>query len=118
MIPFAHLGNVRSSHQMFLRRIRPRLWWLLVIPLCFYLTRKAYVYAPPGYNLSSSVGYTDIQNAEQIVKNEKRAKIESYLICGCDVEYNTYQVMNFIAISTLVIGCFSLGKEILLGSTK
>jgi hypothetical protein len=103
---------------MLLKIIRPRLWWLLIIPLCFYLTRKAYVYTPPRYNEPSTADYTDIQNAERIVRDIKRAKIESYGVCGQDMDFNTYQVVNFVAISALVIGCFSLGKEILFGSGK
>jgi hypothetical protein len=89
---------------MLLRILYPRLWWVLVIPLSFYLTRMATVRTRAG-------GLREIP-LEQYQPNTRRYEIVEYRIWGYYFNPNKYQVWHFIANACLVIGCVAVGKDL------
>lgn len=85
-----------------LRRIfKPRLWWTLLFPFFFYLTREVD---------TRQEGSISIQEYES---KKSHYELEGFNVFGASVAPNTYQVLNFIAITCVVMGCYSIGKSII-----
>ena len=91
---------------MFRKIFRPRLWWLLVLPLAFYLTRYVTVQMPSG-------NYREMSLDEYGSRREE-LPIEEYRIFGVFFPPNAYNVWQFAANACLIIGCLSVGKELFL----
>ena len=104
---------------MIRKTLRPRLWWVLLLPFAFYFTRTAYVERPSiivGDTISTAGSY-DVATAESASKKYDNAVLKSYWVLGQSMDINTYQVIHFIANACLVIGCLSVGKELFLNNT-
>ena len=91
---------------------RPRLSWLLVLPLCFYLSHKVDVH-DKGNN-----GSLQTVSLEQYEADRLRYEFVEYRAFGNYYDPNPYHVWQFVANACLVIGCLSAGKELLLPSAK
>ena len=92
--------------------LRPRLWWLLVLPLIFHLTRKAYL------SLGSIGVLLDVHYAKQIAQRKPGTVILYYAWLGIHLEPPVYDVVSFVMNACLVIGCLSLLKELFLEKPK
>ena len=91
---------------------RPRLAWVLVLPLCFYLSHKV--------DVRDKVKDDSLQtiSLEQYEAEKPRYEFVEYRAFGNYYDPNPYHVWQFVANACLVIGCLSAGKELLLPSTK
>ena len=89
---------------------RPRLWWLLVLTLAFYLTRGVSVHDGKIYSVTKTVSL----EAYEAEKNKNRYDFIEYAAFGKFYDPNPYHVWQFIANACLVIGCLSVGKELFL----
>lgn len=87
------------------KTFRPRLWWVLVLPLFFYLSRQAIVNRSRHFDI---VEYDDLKHNDSF-----EGHLTGYSAMGTDMDTDTYQVLSFIANACLVIGCFSVGKILL-----
>lgn len=93
----------------------PHLWWLLVVPLAFYLTRMGHItHVIPDL---FAEGFYPLSTAEAIAKKGTYSYIDQYEVMGMYFNPNKYQVWQFFANACLVIGCLSVGKELFLRKT-
>ena len=86
----------------------PRLWWLLVLPLAFYLTRGVSVRDRGQYSIVKTIS-NEVYDAEK-----PRYEFIEYAAFSEYYDPNPYHVWQFIANACLVIGCLSVGKELFL----
>jgi len=97
-----------------LRKIlQPRLWLLLILPLAFYLTRSV-----RAIDSSKRFAGAQVISIEQYQSNLQRYSLVEYCAFGKGYDPNPYQVWQFIANACLVIGCLSVGKELLWTNIK
>jgi hypothetical protein len=88
----------------------PRLWWLLLLPLAFYLTRMGHVNNPVPVLFDN--GFYPLSTAEAIANKGEYAYIDQYEVMGMYFNPNKYQIWQFVANACLVIGCLSVGKQL------
>ncbi|WP_216726458.1 hypothetical protein [Hymenobacter siberiensis] len=92
---------------------RPRLWWLLVLPLAFYLTRGVSV-----RDRKIFAGGAKTISTEAYDEDKRRYEFIEYAAFGKFYDPNPYHVWQFLANACLVIGCLSVGKELFLPRAK
>lgn len=105
---------------MLRKLLRPRLWWLLVFSLTFYLTREAVIMQRQYMGNGVTVGkYVHISFYEFEKGNEEEPyELLEYHVFTGDVSPDVYKVVLFTVNACLVIGCLSVGKELFLNKGK
>jgi hypothetical protein len=89
---------------------RPRLWWVLVLPLGFYLTHGRYVFD----KLDEQHKVISLEVYDQF---PLQYDFKDYFVLGGYYSPNAYHVWQFMANACLVIGCLALGKALLLNKS-
>ena len=105
------LPGMKSS---FFRRsvLRPRLWWVLVIPIAFFQTRT--IFCSPlstrqPYGLLSSGGSKQVLMLENLLARIPFL-IDHYGVFGFNVSPATYHYVKVVATACLVLGGTDLAR--------
>ena len=107
--------NFYNGNRMLRKTLSPRPWWLLVLPLAFYLTRMAWVCKKEYYDYAPYWGEIHtLDSVDEALKQKPDYIINGYQVAGIDLRPNVYQVVYFISIGCLIIGSLSVAKDLLL----
>jgi hypothetical protein len=90
--------------RMFRHILPPRLYWVLLIPLAFYLTRSVIIWNPAQFLEYKRISIDDYK------VHARDYKFVKYMVCGLSLNARQYWVGQFLANACLVIGAAALSK--------
>ena len=84
---------------------KPRLWWLLIVPLVFYQTRMV--------SIKGTYKTFAAYHVVEVVDKFQRAKglpplITGYEVLGIPMSINAYHVLDSLVLGCLLVGCLAL----------